>query len=89
MNVQCCQGAEISAAKHKKDKQIVCGLTRGSPPFYITNAGGEPQVNLGVWRPEMLALTTGQSPPHAVINTVYALSKKYGFFYGIDCVRHK
>jgi hypothetical protein len=23
------------------------GLTRGSPPFYITNAGGEPRLNPG------------------------------------------
>jgi hypothetical protein len=57
MNVQCCQGAEISAAKHKKGKKIVWGLTRGSTPFYITNAGGEPRVKLRVWRPEMWALS--------------------------------
>jgi hypothetical protein len=25
-------------------------------PLYITNAGGEPQVKLGFWRPEMSAL---------------------------------
>jgi hypothetical protein len=31
------------------------GLTQGSPPFYITNAGGEPRVKSGVWRPEMWA----------------------------------
>jgi hypothetical protein len=30
--------------------------TGGSPFFYITNAGGEPRVKPGVWRPEMWAL---------------------------------
>jgi hypothetical protein len=29
------------------------GLTRGSHPFYITYAGGEPRVKPGAWRPEM------------------------------------
>jgi hypothetical protein len=61
--------------KTQKGQKIVWGLTRGSPPFYLTNAGGEPRVKLGVWRPEMWALTTGQSPPpcsdkHSVCNTV-------------------
>jgi hypothetical protein len=32
------------------------GLTRDSPPFYITNAGGEPRVKPWVWRPEMWAV---------------------------------
>jgi hypothetical protein len=32
------------------------GLTRGSPPFYITNARGEPRVKPGVLRPEIWAL---------------------------------
>jgi hypothetical protein len=31
------------------------GLTQGSPPFYIANAGDEPQVKPGVLRPEMWA----------------------------------
>jgi hypothetical protein len=31
------------------------GLTRGSSPFYITNAGCEPRVKPGVWPPEMWA----------------------------------
>jgi hypothetical protein len=31
------------------------GLTRGSPPFYISNAVGEPRVKPGVRRPEMWA----------------------------------
>jgi hypothetical protein len=29
------------------------------PPLYITNAGGEPRVKHGVWRPEMWALIIG------------------------------
>jgi hypothetical protein len=41
---------------HISVHQTTPGLTRGSPSFYITNAGGEPRVKLGVWRPEMLAL---------------------------------
>jgi hypothetical protein len=32
------------------------GLTRGLPPFYVANAGGELWVKLGVWRPEMWVL---------------------------------
>jgi hypothetical protein len=28
---------------------------RGSPPFYLKNAGGETRVKPGVWRPEMWA----------------------------------
>jgi hypothetical protein len=34
------------------------GSTRGSPPFYITNVGGELRVKTGVWRPEMWAQYT-------------------------------
>jgi hypothetical protein len=45
--------------QNTKRQKNVWGLTRGSPPFYVTNAGGEPRVKLGVWRPEMWALTTG------------------------------
>jgi hypothetical protein len=33
------------------------GLTRGSPPL-LTNAGVEPRVKPGVWRPEMWAQYT-------------------------------
>jgi hypothetical protein len=31
------------------------GLTRGSPSFYIANAGEEPRVKPGVWHPEICA----------------------------------
>jgi hypothetical protein len=36
------------------------GLTWGSSPFYITNAGGKPRVKPGVWRPEMWSQATGE-----------------------------
>jgi hypothetical protein len=35
------------------------GWTRGSPPFYMTNAGGDPRVKPRVWRPEMWAQKKG------------------------------
>jgi hypothetical protein len=47
------KGQKFWPQNTKKGKKIVWGLTPGSPPFYITNAGGEPRVKLGVWRPEM------------------------------------
>jgi hypothetical protein len=49
--------------KTQKGQKNCMGFNSGSPPFYITNAGGEPRVKLGVWRPEMWGLTKGQSPP--------------------------
>jgi hypothetical protein len=52
------------------------GLKSGFTPLLYNKCGGEPRVKLGVWRPEMLALTTGVAsppPPHAVINTVYVI----------------
>jgi hypothetical protein len=58
--------------KTQKGQTNCMGFNSGFTPFYITNAGGEPLVKVGVWRLEMWGLTTGQSPaPHAVINTVY------------------
>jgi hypothetical protein len=36
--------------------QQTTGSTRGSPPFYLTNLGHEPQVKPGDWRPVMWAL---------------------------------
>jgi hypothetical protein len=46
-------------------------LTRGSPPFYITNKGDEHRVKPGVWRPEMWAQMTSNDPmclPHSSLD---------------------
>jgi hypothetical protein len=34
------------------------GFNPGFTPFYITNAGGEPRVEPGVWRPAIWALAS-------------------------------
>jgi hypothetical protein len=47
---------------HISGRQTPC-LTRGSPPLYITNAGGKLRVKPGVWRPEMWALLMEQRLP--------------------------
>jgi hypothetical protein len=48
----------VSAEPKSQDAQTQ-GLTWGSHPIYIANAGWEPRVNPRVSRPEMWALFTG------------------------------
>jgi hypothetical protein len=76
------RGQNFGRKTQKGPNKIVWGLTRGSPPFYITNAGGEPRVKLGIWRPEMLKLFKCMASSYLVFAFVSGLFRNKSVCFG-------